>query len=274
MKIAVKEISVCIYMDIEKGFFNNKEKLWVCQKCNKKFKDKYDMSRHINKKNPCVKTSTIPKFECYRCLKEFDIKRDYQKHLERKTDCSLDINAPVNATYQTTKINWEAEYKVLEAKLKFQEDLNEEQEKLFQKLRASQEERIASILKMNAENIEVYVEYLLDPKKEIKLHHVAHYIFNILLKRQEKEYKLRYVYWFLLDRTSKSFLSSIVTYIQDLENDQDMFIKFTEEYITRLDEMKKKQTTLYGKFIITYIDKIKTMVQLLKKDEDENLPLF
>ena len=247
----------------ENVIYDKEKKLWVCSKCSRMFKEKFDLSRHLNKKTPCVKMSTIPNYECYKCLKSFDDKKDYRRHLERKTDCSLDMNAPVNTTHHPIKIDWEVKYKELEAKLKFQEELNEKQKQVNTEQCARQEEIVASISKMSDENIQVYVEYLLNPKEEIKLHHVVHYIFNILLQRQEKEYKLRYVYWFLLDRTSISFLSSIRNHIQNLENEKNMFIKFTEEYITKLDEMKKQQKTLYGKPIFLYLDHLKIFVQTL-----------
>jgi uncharacterized C2H2 Zn-finger protein len=56
----------------------------TCLKCNKEFKTKQTLQRHLDRKNPCDLVH-----KCNRCDKIFDKKSNLITHLNRKTPCKL-----------------------------------------------------------------------------------------------------------------------------------------------------------------------------------------
>jgi uncharacterized C2H2 Zn-finger protein len=254
--------------------FDDKQKLWACNKCKKVSKKKRDIIEHVNKKNPCVKILNLPKFQCYKCLKKFDIKRDYERHLGRKTDCALSLNAPLNNVKKTEVVNWEEKCNFLEKQLELQEHHYQQQILLLEEKLDAQQAEIISIQEICDANLTNYVEHLLNPK-DIKCSYVTYYLFTILIQLQEKESKLKNVYNFLLDRTSIQFLSSICKNIQELDKEQkDLFILFTQEYLDNLDKKKLNQKLLFGKNIILYIDNLRNLIKILKDEMNVNPETF
>ena len=58
----------------------------ICVKCNKTFKDKWNLERHMNRKKKCVtKTSYI----CSICNKNFTRKDNLDRHLAKKNGCGF-----------------------------------------------------------------------------------------------------------------------------------------------------------------------------------------
>jgi hypothetical protein len=54
----------------------------ICEKCNKDFKTKYILIKHLNKKIPCDNV-----IKCENCLKEFKTNQHLQRHINRKNKC-------------------------------------------------------------------------------------------------------------------------------------------------------------------------------------------
>ena len=57
--------------------------MFKCEKCEKIFKLKTDLNRHINRKISCNRI-----LQCLKCNKKFNFHRDLQRHLNKKFDCS------------------------------------------------------------------------------------------------------------------------------------------------------------------------------------------
>lgn len=60
-----------------------------CDKCGKEFEKKSNYSRHMNKKNPCIKNS----FKCELCNETFSTKSDYDRHMNKKIPCTEKIGS-------------------------------------------------------------------------------------------------------------------------------------------------------------------------------------
>jgi DNA-directed RNA polymerase subunit RPC12/RpoP len=58
-----------------------------CTKCNKEFKTKQELDRHLNRKIKCDN-----KIECQYCKKEFKTKQKLERHLDRKISCQAEIS--------------------------------------------------------------------------------------------------------------------------------------------------------------------------------------
>jgi len=69
-------------------------KTFICETCNKIFKLKTDLNRHINKKNKCskddIKIDGKKVYKCNNCDKIFKLKHNYEVHINRKTKCTKD----------------------------------------------------------------------------------------------------------------------------------------------------------------------------------------
>ena len=57
---------------------------FVCDKCNKTFKEERHYKSHQNRKTPCIK-----EFKCNKCNKVFQNNTFLSRHLNRKTPCAL-----------------------------------------------------------------------------------------------------------------------------------------------------------------------------------------
>jgi uncharacterized C2H2 Zn-finger protein len=56
---------------------------YECDKCKKKFKQKTDLIRHINKLKSCIDNT----YECPLCFQKFNYKSIYLRHLQKKSKC-------------------------------------------------------------------------------------------------------------------------------------------------------------------------------------------
>ncbi len=69
---------------------------YVCNTCDKIFKQKIDYTRHINKKNKCNKVENMIEgkktYKCENCNKVFSQKCNYMYHINRKNKCYNDIH--------------------------------------------------------------------------------------------------------------------------------------------------------------------------------------
>jgi hypothetical protein len=54
--------------------------VYTCEDCGKKFKDKQDYTRHINRKTSCKKPENCQKFICNLCNKEFTSQFSMKRH--------------------------------------------------------------------------------------------------------------------------------------------------------------------------------------------------
>jgi len=69
---------------------------FICNICNRNFKQKSHLIDHENKKNKCSKDDIVingkKKYKCNICKKLFDTKCNYIKHINRKIKCSSNNN--------------------------------------------------------------------------------------------------------------------------------------------------------------------------------------
>ena len=65
-----------------------------CYKCNKVFASSTNLTRHLNRKNPCDL-----RYKCDTCHKEFKQPSLYKRHINRKTSCAVK-KPPVNESVQ------------------------------------------------------------------------------------------------------------------------------------------------------------------------------
>ncbi len=78
---------------------------FICEKCNKLFKSKFNLNTHLNKKNPCDKIKE--KLKCNICNIEFERKNHKErhekteKHLKNITINNINFNNIVNLTLST-----------------------------------------------------------------------------------------------------------------------------------------------------------------------------
>jgi hypothetical protein len=83
--------------------------MFICNKCNKKFKFESDYIRHQSRKTDCNKNNN---FNCTICNSNFNYKSDYLRHKKTKKHI---INTNINIDINTNNklINYENEYNIL-----------------------------------------------------------------------------------------------------------------------------------------------------------------
>ena len=71
--------------------------MYICEKCNKRFKSQRNLNLHLNKKLPCDR-----KYVCDDCGKAFCVQWKYKRHIKRKRSCiPIQLNVQSNIATQS-----------------------------------------------------------------------------------------------------------------------------------------------------------------------------
>jgi uncharacterized C2H2 Zn-finger protein len=86
-EVAIKEVAAKEIKEADEIKNNKiimKGKIYTCKLCHKKYTDKSNFNKHMNRKNPCVKEEN----KCTICNKIFFSQQTLNRHLNKKTQCN------------------------------------------------------------------------------------------------------------------------------------------------------------------------------------------
>jgi hypothetical protein len=96
---------------------NNIHKPHICKICNCRFQTKWNLDKHLSKKNKCLPSKSVTN-QCYICGKNFQQKGHLENHLNRKNKCTPIQNTNSQSNTDTSPKNIDAIAHVIIDKMK------------------------------------------------------------------------------------------------------------------------------------------------------------